>query len=84
MENGEHLSLEQIQAFLTGNKEIEFKASNRKELYEWTEQALCAQSYSSLHRSGKGLMKRYIGKATGLSRAQVTQYLSMTARAGDF
>ena len=36
MENGEHLSLEQVQAFLTGNEEIEFKASNRKELYEWT------------------------------------------------
>jgi hypothetical protein len=53
MENGEHLSLERIQAFLTGNEDIEFKASNRKELHEWTEQALCAQSYCSLHRSGK-------------------------------
>jgi hypothetical protein len=52
MENGEHLSLEQIQAFLTGNKEIEFKAPNRKELYERTQQALCAQSYCSLHRAG--------------------------------
>jgi hypothetical protein len=69
MENGEHLTLEQIQAFLTGSKEIEFKAPNRKELYEWTQQALCAQSYGSLHRNGKGLMKRYIGKATGKRRA---------------
>ena len=46
MENGEQLSLEQIRAFLTGNEEIEFKVPNRKELYEWTQQALCAQSYS--------------------------------------
>jgi hypothetical protein len=30
MENGENLSLEQIQAFLTGNEDIEFKAPNRK------------------------------------------------------
>ena len=48
MENGEHLSLEQIQAFLTGNEEIGFKAPNRKELYARTQQALCAQSYSGL------------------------------------
>src|ERR1700685_4438424 len=82
MENGEHLSLEQIQAFLTGNEEIEFKAPNRKELYEWTQQALCAQSYSSLHRSGKGLMKRYIGKVTGLSRAQVTRLIGQYTKSG--
>jgi hypothetical protein len=62
MENGEHLGLEQVEAFLTGNEEVGFKASNRKELYEWTQRTLCAQSYASLHRSGKGLVKRYIGK----------------------
>jgi len=49
MENGEHLSLEQVQAFLTGNEEIGFKASNRKELYAWTQQTLCAQSYTALY-----------------------------------
>jgi transposase InsO family protein len=82
MENGEHLSLEQIQAFLTGNEEIEFKAPNRKELYEWMQGTLCAQSYSGLHRSGKGLMKRYIGKVTGLSRAQVTRLIGQYAESG--
>jgi len=82
MENGEHLSLERIQAFLTGNEEVGFRAPNRKELYEWTQQALCAQSYASLHRSGKGLMKRYIEKATGLSRAQVTRLIGQYAESG--
>jgi transposase InsO family protein len=82
MENGEHLSLEQIQTFLSGNQEIEFKAANRKELYEWTQQALCAQGYSSLHRSGKGLMKCYIGKVTGLSRAQVTRLICQYVESG--
>jgi transposase InsO family protein len=82
MENGEHLSLEQIQAFLTGNEEVGFKASNRKELYEWTQRTLCAQSYASLPRSGKGLIKRYIGKVTGLSRAQVTRLIGQYAESG--
>jgi hypothetical protein len=75
MENGEHLSLEQVQAFLTGNAEIGFEAPNRQELYAWTQRTLCTQSYASLPRSGKGLVKRYIGKVTGLSRAQVTRLI---------
>jgi hypothetical protein len=33
MENGEHLSLEQVQAFLIGNGEVGFKAKNRKEQF---------------------------------------------------
>ena len=82
MENGEHLSLEQVQAFLTGNDEVVFKAPHRKELYEWTQRTLCAQSYASLHRSGKGLMKRYIGKVTGLSRAQVTRLIGQYTESG--
>jgi transposase InsO family protein len=82
MENGEHLSLEQVQAFLNGNEEVGFKAPNRKELYAWTQRTLCAQSYSSLQRSGKGLMKRYIGKVTGLSRAQVTRLIGQYSESG--
>jgi len=82
MENGEHLSLEQVQAFLTGNEEVGFKAPNRKELYAWTQRTLCAQGYANLHRSGKGLMKRYIGKVTGLSRAQVTRLIGQYAESG--
>jgi transposase InsO family protein len=82
MENGEHLSLEQVQAFLTGNEEVGFKAPNRKELYEWTQRTLCMQDYAGLHRSGKGLMKRYIGKVTGLSRAQVTRLIGQYAESG--
>src|ERR1700685_3948637 len=82
MENGEHLSLEQVQAFLTGNAEAGFKAPNRRELYEWTQRTLCAQDYAALHRSGRGLMKRYIGKVTGLSRAQVTRLIGQYAESG--
>jgi hypothetical protein len=82
MENGEHLSLEQVQAFLTGNEEIGFKARNRSELYEWTQRTLCAQTYPSLHRSGKGLVKRYVEKVTGLSRAQVTRLIGQYAESG--
>jgi len=73
MKDGERLSLEQIRAFLAGSEEVGFKASNRRELYEWTGDMLRTQDYDGLGRSGKGLVKRYIAKVTGLSRAQVTR-----------
>jgi transposase InsO family protein len=82
MKNGEHLSLEQMQAFLEGNEEVGFQAANRKELYEWTQGTLCAQGYIGLHRSGKGLVKQYISKVTGLSRAQATRLIAQYVASG--
>jgi hypothetical protein len=71
MKDGERLSLEQIRAFLRASEEVGFKAANQGELYEWTERTLCAQEYASLERSGKGLVRQYMAKVTGRSRAQV-------------
>jgi len=82
MKNSEHLSPEQMQAFLEGNEEIGFQAANRKELYEWTQATLCAQGYIGLHRSGKGLVKQYISKVTGLSRAQATRLIAQYVASG--
>ena len=39
-------------------------------MYEWVNRTLRQQDYGRLKRSGKGLMRRYIAKMTGLSRAQ--------------
>jgi DNA-binding MarR family transcriptional regulator len=73
MKDGEQLSLERIRAFLAGSEEVGFKASNQKELYEWTGRTLRMQDYGGQGRTGKGLVKRYIAKVTGLSRAQLTR-----------
>lgn len=76
MQDGEQLSLERIRAFLAGSEEGGFKASNQKELYEWTGRTLRMQDYGSQGRAGKGLVKRYIARVTGLSRAQLTRLVS--------
>jgi hypothetical protein len=82
MKDGERLSLEQIRAFLGGSEEVGFKAASQKELYEWTERTLCAQEYAGLGRNGKGLVRRYIARVTGLSRAQVTRLIGKYAESG--
>jgi hypothetical protein len=67
MKDGERLGLEQMRAFLEASEEVGFKAADQREVYGWTERTLCEQEYMSLSKSGKGLVKRYVGKVTGLS-----------------
>src|SRR5216683_7746571 len=75
MQAGERLSLEQIRAFLEASDELGFKGRNREEVYGWVNQTLRKQRYPELKRSGRGLVRRYVEKMTGLSRAQVTRLI---------
>jgi transposase InsO family protein len=83
MEDGEKLSLEQIRAFLEGSSEVQFKATNRREVYEWVNQTLRQQDYGQLKRAGKGLIRRYLAKMTGWSRAQVTRLIRCYQQGGE-
>src|SRR5437763_5814635 len=69
------MSLEQIRAFLQASDEIEFVGKNRNEIYLWMRQILIGQQYHTLGKEEKGLLRSYLGKMTGLSRAQVTRLI---------
>jgi transposase InsO family protein len=75
MDDGKKLSLEQIQAFLDGSEEVGFQAQDRRELYGWINEILRQQDYGGLKRKGKGLVRHYLAKMTGMSRAQVTRLI---------
>src|SRR5450432_2462302 len=80
MQAAERMSLEQIQAFLEASDEVEFKARNKEEVYDWVNQTLQQLHYRKLKRSARGLVRRYLAKMTGLSRAQVTRLLGLYLR----
>jgi hypothetical protein len=82
MDDSEAKSLEQIRAFLAGSEDVRFGGRNRAEVYRWTERTLVRLEYASLRRDGKGLVRRYIARMTGLSRAQTTRLISGYARTG--
>ena len=69
----EKLSLQQIEQFLLAAKEVRFEASQREEIYGWVERLLCQQDYMGQGRRARGLLRRYLSKMTGLSRAQLTR-----------
>jgi transposase InsO family protein len=77
MQAGERMSLEQIRAFLEASDEVEFRSRNRVEVYGWVNQLLRQLHFQELKRSGRGLVRRYVAKMTGMSRAQVTRLLAM-------
>jgi hypothetical protein len=75
MDDSEAGNLEQIRAFLAGSSEVRFAGERREEVYRWVEQTLVRHQYASLTRPGKGLVRSYIARMTGLSRAQATRLI---------
>lgn len=82
MKNGERLGLEQIRAFLEATDEVEFEAANRSEVYGWVSRTLCEQEYWKQSKQVKGLVRQYVQKMTGLSRAQVTRLIAAYVETG--
>jgi hypothetical protein len=82
MDDSEATSLEQIRAFLAASGEVRFAGQGRDEVYAWTERILVRHQYASLGKLEKGLVRRYVSRMTGLSRAQVTRLIAGYADTG--
>ena len=76
MHEAEKLNLDQMQAFLKASEGIRFEGESRQQVYGWVEQVLRQQHYQKQGRKARGLLRRYLGKMTGLSRAQVTRLIA--------
>ena len=75
MDGGEKLSLEQMRAFLESSQEVGFQGRGRKEIYTFVNQVLRQQDYGKLGKASKGLVKCYLAKISGMSRAQMTRLI---------
>src|SRR6202167_2161944 len=82
MDDSEAVSLEQIQDFLAGSGEVRFAGLRRAEVYNWGERTLVRPENGRLGRAGKGLVRRYLARMTGLSRAQVTRLIAGHRKTG--
>src|SRR5260370_7637551 len=75
MQNIERLTLDQIREFVEGSRTIGFSAPKREAVYEFIERILKAQQYRRLGRGQKGIVRRFLVKMSGLSRAQLTRWI---------
>jgi transposase InsO family protein len=78
----EKLSLEEIRDFVAASEGIRFESANRRQVYGWVERLLVEQEYAQQGKVARGLLRRYIEKMTGLSRAQVTRLIARYAASG--
>ena len=76
MDDREKLSLEAMGRFVTASEDIRFVVENRQQLYGWVERVLVEHEYAQQGKAARGLLRRYIEKMTGLSRAQVTRLIA--------
>lgn len=78
----EQLDLEGIRRFVAASEGVRFEGRNREQVYSWVERLLVGQQYSQQGKAARGLLRRYIEKMTGLSRAQVTRLIARYAASG--
>src|SRR5450755_3254141 len=76
------LNLEQIEEFLEASQEWQFAAKEREEIYEWLTGVLKQHQYGQQGRGAKGLLRRYLAKMTGMSRAQITRLIARYGEGG--
>ena len=73
MKIAEKLSAEEIRGFLASSEGLALEGQGRSEVYAWIARVLRMQAYREQGKVMRGLLRRYIEKWTGKSRAQVSR-----------
>jgi transposase InsO family protein len=76
MNDTQLIGLDQIEQFLTGTEEIEFKPVRLEERYRWIAGKLKGLDYFNLSRCEKGVVREYLMKMTNYSRQQLTRLIA--------
>jgi transposase InsO family protein len=82
VQQAEKLTLEGIRRFVEASEELRFEGHKREQVYAWVERVLCQQEYAQQGKAARGLLRLYIEKMTGLSRAQVTRLVGRYMQSG--
>ena len=83
MNHNPEMSLEEIRAFLKASGGVQFAGENREEVYGWVKGFLRGQRWEQLGRTGRGVVRRYLEKMTGMSRSQITRLITQYGQTGE-
>lgn len=76
MENSRLVNFIQIKEFLQGTSHVDLSLTSRKEKYTFVKKIFDEFKYTTLTKKQKGLLRRYIRKVTGYSKAQIARVLA--------
>ena len=69
-------TLAQVRAFVSGSEPLSFTLTDRQAAYGWMADTLRQFDYIRCKRTDKGLLRQYLLKVTGFSRAQVARCIT--------
>ncbi len=75
-------TLAQVQAFVSSSEALSFTLTDRIAAYGWMTDTLKQFHYGHCTRADKGVLRQYLGKVTGFSRAQVARCIRQFADGG--
>lgn len=75
MHNWETLTVADMEEFLQGSRKMGFSVSGREAVYAFIEAVLGRQRYGRLSKTERGIVRRFLIKVSGLSRAQITRLI---------
>jgi hypothetical protein len=68
-------TIEQVKQFLKGSETLRFEGASIEERYCWIESVLVRFMYPRLKSAEKGVIRQYLQKVTGYSRAQICRLI---------
>ncbi len=75
-------TLDQMRAFVEGNEPADFEFTDRTSAYAVIRRTLVRFEYHTLRKADKGLVRRFLEKATGFSEAQIDRLIAQHRRTG--
>ena len=75
MRNLDRLTLAEMRELLTTQQGLSWKIEDQPAAYRFIEQTLRQQGYRKLSKGQKGIVRGFLAKVTGMSRAQLTRLI---------
>ena len=75
-------TLEEVRDFLAGSEPVDFHFTDRRGAYDFVTRALRRLNYGGLSKADKGVVRRFVAKVTGWSRAHTTRLIGQYRKTG--
>ena len=75
-------TIDEVRDFMAGSEPADFRLTDRRGAYDFVTRTLRRLSYAGLSKADKGVVRRFVAKVTGLSRAQSTRLIGQYQNTG--
>ena len=75
-------TVDEVRDFMAGSEPVDFHLTERRGAYDFVTRTLRRLSYAGLTKADKGVVRRFVAKVTGLSRAQSTRLIGQYQNTG--